>query len=595
MALDELFIPTAPANIPHRPLNKGMILNAPSNMLPEGAVLRAKNMIVGEAGPLRRPGTSQFAGGASVYFPPVRNLILLTLTSGTQQIIVVDRRIMYTVTSGTLTSKTWDYDSGLVNLSTALLTVSGLSLTNWTNANLKAGDILVVGSTGEGNLERLVVRSIDDTNLLQIDTLASYAHTNTEYDIWRAFGASNPYLVSWAVASNKVIFADSSRPPYAYDGSTFGALDASLDFKPTCVEFFKDRLWFGRIQEGSNDHRQRIIWSTVTDITDLDPTGRYLDLPYQQGAVQRLVGLGEFLIAYFEDAIYFGRETNISGDTLPVAFERLETGGIGLVGMAAITPFLDGHFFIGQDDIYFLSPSGFQRIGTPIVKESIETCENLWAAYATVDAARSRIIFGFPSEGEEMTRLWSFDYKAKAWSYDEINCTAITGLSSKEVVTWDSLSGTWDDPDYDTWDSAQTGASKKFFIGQDGKVFIFSEGTTDADTVPISAEIITPDFDDRLPDTKKTTTRLSVKIDRVLSSNLVFAVSWSTDRGRTWNSAGNLTISAGDDEGYVNFLATGSTVRFRLVSTSQVNSYRIMELVRRSRGRGLEVHLGPSD
>lgn len=593
MAAEDLFIPAAPIDVPSRPLDKGIMRHVSSTMLEEGAVLTAKNFIVGSAGPLRRPGLAQVSGGATVYFPPVRGIVLMTLTSGTQQLLVFDERLLYLVGASSFTLKSWDYDTGTINCSAGSLTVSGIGTDfDDSNADLKVGDILKAGSGAD--LERIKIAAINGSLSITLEESMVNARTATAYDIYRSFKASNPYLVVWTVADNKIIFADSNRPLFAYDGSSFGDFDSSLTFAPSCVEFFNDRLWCGHIVNGSDDLRQRIIWSTTTDLTDFDVTGRYLDLSYQQGAVQRILGMGELLVAYFDDALYYGKTTNIAGDTLPVAFDRLETGGIGLVGQAAVTPFLDGHFFVGQDNIYFLSVKGFQPIGTPVVRQTIDVCENMWAVYAAVDARRDRVVFGFPDISSEMTKLWSYNYKARAWSYDEVACNAIAGMSRAESVSWDSLSGyTWDSPPYTTWEEARSESRKKFYIGKSGKIFELDEdATTDESNVNIPIELITGDMDDGVPNQVKTTTRLSIKIDQTLSNDLTFTVYWSVDRGATWNNAGNCTISAGEDEGYVNFLATGSTLRIKLTSDSAVVPYRIMELVRRTRGRGLEVHLG---
>lgn len=595
--IKKLYTPQQPISVPLRPINKGMMRHIPSTLLPQGALLTAKNMIVGTNGPKRRPAISQYGGGTAVYFPPIRGMVMLTETDGTRKFIAFDSRWIYEVDDDGVTEKLWDYTNGTLNCSAGALTISGLGTPNWsgTAADINAGDVVVVGSGA--TLERLVIGSVDATNLITLASATSYAHTSTSYQIGRALRATTPYLVDWASFRNQIVFADTTRPLFKYtDSGGFTEFDSSLSFIPTCVCFWKDRLWCGHVKVGSTDYRQRIIWSTVTDETDLDPTGRYVEFPYTYGAVKRLVGLGELLIAYFDDAIWWGRQTNIAGDTLPVSFDKLESGNIGLIGMAAVTPFLDGHFFVGQDDIYFFSPRGLERVGTPIVTETIDQCEYPWAIYAAHDTTRGRIVFGFPSNSTLIEKVWSYDYKAKAWSYDEIGCSALAGLSRVDSSSWDDATGTWGSPDYPRWDAAEAGEDPRLFLGRAGVVYEVKDGlTTDESNASIPIELVTPDFDDGAPDLKKTTRRLSIKIDRVLSSDLTFNVYWSTDRGRNWTSAGTCTIDAGDDETYIDFLATGSTVRFRLTSDSQVEEYTIQEIVRRVVGRGMEIHLGPSD
>jgi hypothetical protein len=594
-----------PRNIPLRPLNKGMIRNLPSNGLPEGAVWTAKNYIVGQRGPKRRPAFTLHGSGTLFNFPPIRNLLVLYQSNGSKQVVGVDRKLLYEVGQNSLTRHTWDWNTGTILASSGSVEVAG-SGTLWTSASaeLQAGDVLHL-SYGDSIAEMVEILSVDGSETLTLLTAPSNTHVSAAYAIHRGFKAINPYTLDWTVVDNKLVFADSTRPLFSYDGSTFGAYDSSFDWIPTGVTFFKDRLWCIRIQKGANDYRQRIVWSTTLDKTDFDITTRFVDLPYSGGYGSRLVGLGNLLIAYFEDAIYFGRPTNIAGDSLPLAFERIDTGGVGLVGGRAVVPWLDGHFFVGQDDIYYLSNSGFERIGTPVVEDTIRSTNELWGVYAAVDAARDRVVFGFPGDdGYQFTKLWSFNYKSKAWSYDEISCSMIAGAESSSTIEWDTLDtvltvNNWDTGFqlYESWDSIQAASGRRFYLGQGGKLNYLQEdsATTDTGNVPVSTVLETADFDDGMPDLKKTTTRLSVKIDTILSADLSFLVEVSNDRGRNWSSCGTLVIPSGDDEGYVNFLSTGSTIRFRLSSSSEVASYRIMELVRRTKGRGIELHLGPSD
>ncbi len=607
--MSDFFRANAPVSLPIRPLSKGMIRNLPSNGLPEGAVYTAKNYIVGTRGPMRRPVYRNYLGGNLFNFPPVRHAIILYKTDGTKQVVGIDRKLLYEVGQSSFTRHTWDYDTGTA-LNTAGTSVVRGTSTNWTgtNVDLQVGDIMALDPSAAKE-ELVEISGINSATTILLLNTTTTQHNSGNYAIYRAFKAVNPYILDWTVVDNKLVFADGARPLFSYDGATFGAYDAANTWKPFSVTFFKDRLWCLRILSGSNDYRQRIIWSTVTDHTSFNISTRFVDLPYSSGAGERILGMGNLLVVYLDDAIYIGRQTTIAGDTLPFSFERVDTGGIGLIAPRALCPWLDGHFFVGQDDIYFLSQSGFERIGAPVVEETIRACDAPWGIYAAADPERDRVVFGFPSQdGEQITKVWSFDYKAKAWSYDEIACSMLSGIESTSTIQWDTLDTAisqaglavdWDTGMglYDSWDAIGSTTGRKFLLGQAGRIYELAGNSSSTDPGPSAVEAIleTGDFDEGSPDQKKTHTRLSVKIDSVLSSDLSFLVSCSTDRGRTWTSCGTLSISSGDDEGYVTFLATGSTIRFRLVSTSSVPPYRIMEMVRRVKGRGVELHLGPSD
>ena len=105
----------------------------------------------------------------------------------------------------------------------------------------------------------------------------------------------------------------------------------------------------------------------------------------------------------------------------------------------------------------------------------------------------------------------------------------------------------------------------------------------------ISVELESGDLDLDLPDIDKTFNRLSLKIDRITDQDIRFAVWTSRNRGSLFDYKGDLVISAGTDEGKINFRATGSTFRFKLTSNSVADQYIINEIIIRGRPRGLEV------
>ena len=299
------------------------------------------------------------------------------------------------------------------------------------------------------------------------------------------------------------------------------------------------------------------------------------------------------LVAYFSDSIWLGRPTNRSD--LPVLFDRIDTGGMGLIGTKAITSWIDSHYFVMQDGIYRLSPAdGLQEIGTPVIAQTIKTCQTPRNIYVTPDPNNESILFGFPESEETISKIWRFNYKANAWSYDTLNVSFISYTDyslattiDEETTSIDVLEGQIDDsPPFE----------RRVFFGFGGKLSYYDENTTtDIEDQNITATFVTKDFDFGIPDTRKTLSRVSVKIDRTLTSDLTLATSVSTDRGTTYYDVGNLVIPAGDDENFVNFIQTGSTFRIKFVSTDDIAQYQIMDVVLKVKGRGGEMHLGNYD
>lgn len=593
-----------PAIIPLRPLDKGMILNISPTAIPVGGCLDAGNYVVGQLGPVRRSGLTETFSSATLRYYPGTGFCTFRNSAGDLYPIVFDTKFLYKANISGLTPYYWEYAATTGrNMKTSGLFLVG-SGTGFLTQHLLAGDEICITS-GATVVTRLV-STIDSAKKITMSssTTVGASYSTSNRTIRRAMKATNPYRIDWTITTDdKLLIADSARPLYSFDGSTFTEYDTALTFIPSCVVFHNDRVFCGHTVESAADNRQRTRWSKVLDLTDFGSASeQFVDRPYYSGELKRLMGLGPMLIAYYGDGIDVGRSTNVGGDTLPISYEKFDTGGIGLYGPRALVRFLDGHFFVGTDDIYFFSTSGgLQRIGSPVVKRTINLCSYPYLSSAIVDPGRSRICFTFPEATKAFSKVWSFDYKARAWSYDEIVGDAI-GYMTAVPVSWDSL-GTyaagWTNMTYfASWAAigAAVNLEDVFIARTTGKISRYSYGLTgDYQSQLIPCVYETGDFDFGDPDSLKTFVRASIKIDRELTTNLSFAVFSSNDRGINWKSLGVSTIPAGEDECFVNFRATGSTGRFKITSSSAVPEYGIEEIVMKVKGRALESHFGPTD
>jgi hypothetical protein len=394
--------------------------------------------------------------------------------------------------------------------------------------------------------------------------------------------------------NDRMLFADGSRFLYSYDGTDFedhNASEVTIE-RVRCVAFFFDRVFVGHTRESSTWYRQRIRWSSTASPYTSFASADYLDLPYGQGAIRRLVPNGNLLIAYLEDKIYLGRRTNMAD--LPVIFEEVNTGGIGLVGTKAVCQWLNGHFFVGQDSVYYMDSEGkIEDIGSPVVRETVQKTREFWRVYAVPDPSNERILFGFPiSSTHLMDEIWAFDYRARAWSYIEYSCTSLSSTEIGAKITWENIY-----PDYiaaDNWTSTNVFENwaaltafkgvRSIYFGQGKK--IYRQETSGSEAVAVVIE--TGDYDLDQPFRDKTFLRFGIKLEEPPSGELTFLMRYSTDRGRTWRGPRTMTIGTGDDETSATFRATGSIIRFRVSSSSDVASYTISEMTLKYRLRGWE-------
>lgn len=676
-----IFQPEAdPTSVPCRPINKGMVLNFPTAGLPVGALIRASNFIVGQEGPLRRLTLVEFVD-ASVAWPPVRELIQFWKANGDPCLIVLDSKFVYEVNigAGTFTGKYMTISDGHATVAAAGTAVTGAG-SLWAAGGTPANDVMsgdvIVFEPGTANEDAKEIGSVTDDTHLTLKAGATIGHTTVDYEIRKAICNADPYLVDWTFIPNKIVFADGQRYSTSYDGTTYEIYNSGLTFVPSCVVHFIDRLWFGRIVAAGVDYRNRFMWSQTTNKISFG--SRFLDTPYTAGYMMRLVPLGSMLAAFFNDVIYVGRPTGVSGDTLPISFTRLDTAGVGLLGPKALCAWMEGIFWVGQDNVYFLSNQGNRPIGTPVMKSALLACKKPWAIYVEADPTNTRICFGFPVDGDEIERIWSYDYVAQSWSYDLMACSMLRRTSATSELTWSNWTGT----DYATgtitavaaadhvhgnstaWQTATilAGAAIHIDVDKDGvyeivhivesnaadeaqleivgtvaatittapyyivqpvnqwanidakyptwfavgkvqpsdvvlcvglnsKLYVLSDTQTqDFGSSRVEAELIFPDWDEGEPDYDKTWLRFSARIDRVLSADLALTISFSLNAGQTWKSAGIIKIAAGYREGFVNFKATGSIIRFSLRTSSAVECFRVTEVTRRVVGRGVEVH-----
>jgi len=359
-------------------------------------------------------------------------------------------------------------------------------------------------------------------------------------------------------------------------------------------------------------------WSKATDLTDFSDPTAYLNLLSQgsafAGAIRRMVPMGANLLTYLDDALFVGTPSNTPN--LPLAFQQIPSGGIGVAGPRAVASVIlpreetnlwglniAGHFFVGQDNVYFLSASTLtlQPIGSKIVKNSILKCQNPQRIQAAVDWNTRRVRFGFPRSNTYIENIYDFDWETKEWSY-EARQTWMLGdpflsysLAAQDIYTVAgnpmSLIGSqtlmlvnW---------TLQPLVARAIYVENNGVLWTYSgaELGTNPDGSANSINIQTQDFDEGVPGMVKQWRMLRVKIawDTAPAMNVVFAISVSLDLGQTFRSIGNLTILAGETEGWINFRARGPHVRFMITSGTPVTPYYVVEMTRLVSQIGVQV------
>jgi hypothetical protein len=523
---------------------------------------------------------------------------------GLQTTVLFDTRLCYFVTT-VLTLISWSYAAGTVTgtIVGGVTRLTGAGVASWTAVtDIRVGDVFFSG------YRYGIVKSVNSATEIDLETAIGTFAAGSTYEIRRSVLPDPTYFMDSVVVEGKLLICDGKREVRAYDPiadlDTYGyfSADATYDLFPKCVCFFKDRLFFGNTVEtgGTEFNFQRIRWTTVLSFGVL-PALQFVDIPYSAGFLRRLVGLENYLVAYFSDCIYIGRPTNF-GDTLPVAFDvKLNTGGNGLVGDRAICQAQGGHFMVLNDNIYYMGmDTVLHPIGDPIKELFFTSPSDLWSVRVVADVNNSRILFTAPSSTVEFSRIYIFDYISKAWSYEDVSGSFLSSNVFGTVYTYDtwlsSVPYTYDTglgvfPSYADMGTVNLPA---LYVGGSEEIFKYENLTADYGTDAIPVVVESGDFDYGDADNERIHLRLSVRFRNVIEEDASFVVEVSNDSGETWKNVTlgrTLFIAAGERENYVNFRAKGSIFRFRISSSSSCKKYIIQEISLKAYGAGIESHL----
>ena len=612
-------------SIPIRPLNKGVNLALPSNAIAPNEFQEITGYLVTPRGLTKMPGVGFLGSDSTNSYvgSKVRNIATSYNSDGAERSIVLCSGNFYLLNSKyePLTEIFWQ-DTYTFNV-----TVTGINITTTATVTINAvaynisfdltllikpGDKITIG----GNTN--IVSTVSGTTITcgaAVIPNGGYASFTVTRIASKDYGLSNPeqvldcfnyqgniYITGQGFPLGKL--DNSTSPPVIKSTvpittSSFGypLLGATPPenrlgtFSAEVGCFFKGYIWLANTEErhntiGLNKQKftNRIRWSNpFAPDTDFIDNTRWQDIGFTPGEIVRLLPNGEQLICYKSDAVLYGYQSNIPG--LPLSFHSYDTGGVGLVGIRAVTDTAIGHIFVGQNDIYYISQQGVQPIGTPVLKKTIDECYYLSEVQVAHDPKKRCIYFGFPKRQMQIEEIWIFQYETKAWSkYNKL--TNFLGMRKNTTqMQWDLIpDATWDSIATASWDDCGAATDGLFELVMAPNNYL--ETFESFSSIPVNAysmQFITPDFDIDNPDIVKTFLRLSIKIDwndthTVAPVNMVsFTVYGSNDFGLLYKQLGILRIPIAGNEGHCNFRITGSAVRFKLVSTDLIPSYTIIE------------------
>jgi hypothetical protein len=441
----------SPVPICERPL-KGLDFRGSELMLAPGAMLDLRNLIVTPKGLYRLPGYDDFADGA-VWDPADNPCTMLSGfgPNGRQYPFLFTQNYIFLITWDTYTKCAWTYDEGTVD--TDGTDVTGLGGTLWLALGIKAGDRITIDAV------TYTIASVDDDDAITLTSSAG-SQSDVAYSIERLLAAGNDYFVDVCQVSDLtlgsfIVGANPNCQLFALDPQTQAVanLTATEEKQPVtggftakAVGYFVNRIFAGNLNDGSLGYaRTRIRWSKATDVTDFSTATAYIDLVAQcaafSGAIQKIVPLGTMLVVYLDDAIFIGTPSNVAN--LPVAFQQIPSGSVGLVGSRAVASLVmpsgdasawgintTGHFFVSGDNIYFLSSANLsiEPIGSKVVRETLRKCQYPTRVQIAIDWNRKCVRFGFPRSSPNIEYIYEYQWETKEWSYEQRSTWMIADL-----------------------------------------------------------------------------------------------------------------------------------------------------------------------
>jgi hypothetical protein len=622
--------PTARQQAPVRPLVRGMFLDRAGQHIEDGGFVRIINMVARTQGLQRRPGFVETVNGETTtdatngYDGKQVGTALLWQTGEDQLTLIVTDQMVYSANGSGLTLVPSEIEEQTDWASTdgvTWTTVSGDFIDATSGlSNVAIGDVLEIDGVGSGKIVAINFdTSLDVETALGVSTPYSGETGRVQMSL-RLSDRGDKRLPDWAYAYGSMYFTS----PNTYvqelfdDSGTWELQRLGASSTPSAIQsqrwsasvigFFNERMWYGDTYEYDGatmvGYRQRLRYSVAGNPANVTDTA-FIDLDYTPGIIQRIIPLGNLLAVYLSDAIYLGQPNNITN--LPLTFDQLETGSVGLVGQRAIVPYKDGHFFVGTDNIYYLTTRGLEAIGTPVLTETIRNCSAPWRILATADPDRNRVLFGFPGENDFIERVWSFNYLTSAWTYetylvdtwmidttffdlsrtiDSMTTGTINTMSTNYASTIDGL-------------ASEAITATALIKERDGYIDLAGDVNNADESGNISVTMTSRDHDLGAPEMDKRWSRLSVKVewleDVPETVPLDFNVEVSHNRGVTWKNVGTLRIKAGMDEGHCDFRAVSPHLRFRLTNAADVRSYWVTEYTLYWSPSGPEGSLGTQE
>lgn len=649
-------------NVPLRPFTKGIVLNVSPTMLPAGAVVDANGYIGTTSGITRRGGMTvldTFEPPAVTRYDYINSFIN---DDGTKTTYAIANGRFFELAGSTFLERPCKYVS--TDDTPTASTVSGLAGTTaitgtdttFSSQQIQSGDIIIVDPSGAAT-EYTIDVITGATSLTVLESMSA-DFTDVDFIVRRLLYPAPEWQITVERLDRILYICTGTRPLLGYNIDTperVIPIDVERSFVPKTILVFNDRLWCGNVFIPTDFpantvpdrwYTNRVCWSlivnesgytpTTVGAVDINPLRNFNDLIEVGGEISALAILGAYMAVLFEFGIHYGRQTQVPGDILPLAFDSVPSGRRGVLQPGAVTTTKNGLFYVSTDNVYYLGVNLQVQPVADSVDPALFRPQILNTRYKINTFSESDgIIIGCGYNEDSYDEFWVFNLHTKAWTRFEYACAYfnVFTIGSRLVysdypdgqiygveppgVNDDALGnvlpespvlgtqvplqplpdGPTDLPQYELTTYTDQNAiyagesseqtNDRFYATVGPYITVMETGAeTDQNSAPIYGLIETGDFDFGRPDQNKTVYKIAMRLYETALVDINYHIEGSLDSGVTWWDIGNLILYSGGKEGKANFQFTGSAPRFRLTTNSVSPAYEIIEVTLDVKGRG---------
>ena len=358
-----------------------------------------------------------------------------------------------------------------------------------------------------------------------------------------------------------------------WDGTSIEMVDLGIStptgFQAELVTEFKSHLMTAITTEAGTTYRQRIRWSDTGDFTNFaSGNASFLDLGGSDFISAITVFRNDYLAVFKEDSIWLVRATGDSDVFDPD--QRIR--GVGSPAGRTVAEVGTNLIFLNNDDVYLFDGVDVKPAGA---KDGRDTSPIRTALFSQMNQPQIGRSFGIkveefkeywlfiPGPGSTFCNtVWVFDWDLETWTkFTLTDDMQSAGTHTTETtLTIGDLEGNIGNLNFRFGDRTLGASAPNILLGgQSGRVYKYSDATSNENGVAVNAFFDTKDFEFGNLASQARVTGIDV-----YKSGDTLKVFYSIDKGQTFVLMGTLTAGSNFDLQQLKFrVPSASQVRFR--------------------------------